>query len=274
MSRWAGALVLVTLLGLLGGTPSAGAQEAASLDRVEELSGQGRTEEARAVLMTWWSETAGAASRRDVQRGLWLRGCLTVDPSQAELDFNRLVIEYPGGPYSDMALLRLAQSSYARGDSLEAVGHVDRLAREYPASSARREAEAWLATAGPAPPKLTPTLEDPPAQASGVSDTAAAGGVAAPPPEERQDTAAPRGEWTVQLGAFSSHERAEALRLRAADAGFAARLVTVPGSSLIRVRVGVFDEQAGAEAILRRLLDRGFTAALARDAQREERAVR
>lgn len=239
--------------------PSA-AQSAASLDRVEELAAQGRTEEAREILLEWWSESGGNAARREAQRGLWLRGRLTVEPAQAERDFRRLVIEYPGGPFSDLALFRLAQSAYAAGDSLAAVGHVGRLAREYPSSPARREAEAWLATAGPAPPRLEPVVT---------------GAVTATTAEEPPDEdVSGRGQYAVQLGAFSSEGRAEALRRRAADAGFEARLVTVPGSALVRVRVGVFDAQEGAQAILRRLLDLGFTAALARDAHREERAGR
>jgi hypothetical protein len=268
------ALALVTVLGVLGSAAHAEAQDPASLERVEELVGQGRAEEARAVLMTWWSESAGSATRREAQRGLWLRGRLTVDPAQAELDFRRLVIEYPGGPYSDQALFRLAQSAYAAGDSLAAVGHVDRLAREYPSSASRREAEAWLATAGPAPPRIGDPLQRLLPGASSAPDSLAAEAATDPPPEDQPDAAVPRGQFTVQLGAFSSVERAEALRRRAADAGFEARLVTVQGSPLVRVRVGIFDEQAGADAILKRLQDRGFTAALARDAQSEERAVR
>lgn len=246
-------MVLALAMCLLGYAHPAQAQDAKSLDRVEELAGQGRTEEAREMLLSWWSESGGKAARREAQRGLWLRGRLTVDPMQAELDFRRLVIEYPGGPFSDLALFRLAQSAYAAGDSLAAVGHVGRLAREYPSSPARREAEAWLATAGPAPPRVavSPLPERPPEE--GISG---------------------RGQYAVQLGAFSSEERAEALRRRAADAGFEARLVTIPGSALVRVRVGVFDAQEGAEAILSRLTDLGFTAALARDAHREEQVGR
>lgn len=243
MRRRAWTLTLVAAL-VVGGAPAA-AQDAPSLDRVEELAGQGRAEEAREMLLAWWAASAGTANRRDAQRGLWIRGRLTVDPAQAELDFQRLVIEYPGGPYSDLALFRLAQSAYAAGDSLAAVGNVARLAREYPTSVARREAEAWLATAGPAPPRAAPAAGAPVA-----------------------------GQFTVQLGAFSGLVRAEALQRRASDAGFDARLVTVPGSPLIRVRVGVFDAQEGADAILSRLRDLGFTAAVARDANREERAIR
>ena len=47
------------------------------------------------------------SGRGDRQRGLWLRAILTVDPLMAGLDFQRLVLEYPGGAHSDEALLRL-----------------------------------------------------------------------------------------------------------------------------------------------------------------------
>ena len=44
----------------------------------------GRTEEARAALVEWWDGDREDAPRRDLQRGLWLRGRLTVDPVQAD----------------------------------------------------------------------------------------------------------------------------------------------------------------------------------------------
>jgi cell division septation protein DedD len=250
-------------------------QETVSLDRVEVLAGEGRTTEAREMLQAWWSASRRSASRRDTQRGLWLRGRLTVDPPRADLDFRRLVIEFPGGPYTDQALFRLAQSAYAAGDSAGAVVQVARLAREYPSSATRREAEAWLATAGPVPPPpVTAGVEAEVPAPDSVDVPGAVDGVARPDPADGDAVHRAQGPFTVQLGAFTGQERAEALLHRVNDAGFEARLVTVPGSSLIRVRVGVFDAQEGADAILRRLRDLGFTAALARDAQREERVGR
>lgn len=241
------AWLLAFLLWAFASAPANG-QEPPTLDRVEELTRLGRAEEARETLTAWWGSQAPKASRRDVQRGLWLRGRLTVDPTQADLDFRRLVIEYPGGPYSDQALFRLAQSAWAAGDSVAAVAHTERLAVEYPGSPVRREADAWLATAGPLPPRR------------GAEPTPAA-----------TDAPSPEGTFTVQLGAFSSRSRAESLLARVADAGVEGRLATVPGSDLIRVRVGVFDSAEGADAILKRLRDLGLTAALARDAHREQR---
>jgi cell division protein FtsN len=81
---------------------------------------------------------------------------------------------------------------------------------------------------------------------------------------------APKPRFAVQLGAFANRSRAQALRRRAADAGFDARLVLIPGSDLVRVRVGSFDEEQEATTILQQLRDRGFTAAVAKDAHLEE----
>jgi len=253
-------LLLVALLSL---SPAAAAgQEPPTLDRVEELAREGRAEEAREVLTAWWTESGPKASRRDTQRGLWLRGILTADPAQAEIDFQRLVVEYPGGLYADQAILRLAQAAYAAGDSATAAAYVGRLAQEYPATAARREAEAWLATAGPVPPRADARAE--PVEAVPAREAA--------PTDAPAATAA--GTFTVQLGAFNSMDRAASLLARLGEDGVEGRLVRVPGSDLIRVRVGVFDSLEEVNAVLWRLRDRGFTVALARDAHREERVVR
>lgn len=303
---------LVALVVVLHPAPSA-AQEKPTLDRVEELTREGRTEDARQVLLDWWDGSYAKASRRDVQRALWLRGRLTVDPAQAELDYRRLVIEYPGGPFSDQALLRLAQGAFGQGDSATAAEDVARIGREYPGSATARAAAEWLASAGPAPPRDPDLPGAPPDTVAGATDaqppdvpgtppdtlrgvraqapdtaTAAvrpppdvSAPVASPPDtvtragrEPPRERATPRPRFAVQLGAFANRSRAEALRRRAADAGFDARLVVIPGSDLIRVRVGAFDEEPAALAILRQLTDRGFTAAVSRDADLEERVGR
>ncbi|HSW28661.1 MAG TPA: SPOR domain-containing protein [Longimicrobiales bacterium] len=270
------ALVLVLLLG----GARASAQEPPTLDRVEELARLGRAEEARVAVHEWWRTAGPKASRRDTQRGLWLRGQLTSDATQAALDFNRLVVEYPGGPFSDLALLRLAQASYAAGDSAAAATQVERLLHEYPSSPIRSEAEAWLATAGPVPiaPGAAATSAAPADSAGAPAAPAARREAVSAPPTvpTAADAATPEGtgEFTIQLGAFSTVARAEALLRQLTDAGFTARLATVPGSDLVRVRLGRFDSAEGAEAILWQVRDRGFTATVARDAHREELVVR
>ncbi len=243
----------VLALALLRPAATMAQQQPLTLDNVEELARVGRTESAREALQRWWDRSYAEASRRDAQRGLWLRGKLATDPAEAAIDFRRLVVEYPGGPYSDQALFRLAQAAFAQGDSAQAARDVERLQREYPSSAARREAEAWLTAAGPLPP--------PPPR---PSETATSG-------TSQARTAAGSGAFSVQLGAFASRSRADALRARAAGAGLEVRLATLPGSDLIRVRVGRFGSSEEAHAILERVQDLGFTATVVKDANLEER---
>lgn len=247
----AAGFALVALLTLSG---TARARQSAGLEQVEELAQLGRAEDAREVLQEWWDAAYAGAARRDVQRALWLRGRLTIEPEQASLDFRRLVVEFPGGPYSDQALLRLAQAAFAVGDSAEAAHDVRRLRNEYPGTSAHREAEAWLADAG-SPPPLYRTRRS-----------------------ELDDPFAGRADdgrnFAVQLGAFSDRRRAVALRDRAVEAGLQARLAIVPGSPLVRVRVGRFDSMEEARDILRLVQDQGFTATLVKDAHLEGRSGR
>lgn len=291
MRRRLRVLLLTAILAAAAPAPSAAAQEAGppadpmSLERVEELTRMGRTEEARVGLLGWWERDREGASRREVQRALWLRGILTVDPEQAALDFWRLVIEYPGGPFSDDALFRLAQSAHATGDGAAAQRWVEMLERDYPSSPLRREARQWLDAAGdpPAQPPVTgpegaPSTEGRAAADTATADTVAAAGVepseggagrAGQPPRAAADsTDAPR--YSVQLGAFSSIDRATALYRQARDAGLEARIVRVPDTNLFHVRVGHYDSAGAAGEPMRRITGMGFVAALVRDAHNEE----
>jgi cell division septation protein DedD len=262
---------LVLASALLGQVWLGGAQLAAqSLDRVEELSRLGRTEEARAMLGEWWEEARDAASQRDLQRGLWLRGRLTVDPNLAELDYQRLVVLYPSSPYAPQALLRLAQSAFANGDGAAADRHVATIVRDYPTSPARTEAEAWRRAAGtPPPPTDTPSAA-PPTTATRDS-TPAATVPSTPAPAARPPAPADEVlEWSVQFGAFTDQDRAFALHSELVSAGLAARLVRVAGSGFVHVRIGRFSNRTDASAQLQQVTARGFTAAIVRDDRAEE----
>lgn len=248
------------------------AADTIGLDHVEELVRAGRTEDARALLLEWWAGPRAKASARDVQRGLWLRGRLTVDPGQAELDYRRLVVEYPGGPYSAEALFRLAQGAWEAGDSVDAARQVARLGREYPGSRFRTDAERWLAAAGsPPPPPVVDTAQAPATADTTAAPPATVSGVSPLPPERTDTVTGVSARYAVQLGAFSTDERARTVQRKAQDAGFEARLVHLPGSRLVHVRVGTFDSSAAATELLRRLEELGFTVAVVTDANREER---
>lgn len=244
-------VAMALTLGFAVGT--AGAQNRASpaqvsLDRVELLTAQGRIMAARDALEAWLELMEPSASREEMQRAIWLRGRLTVDPSMAEADFRRLVLEYPGGPYSDDALWRLGLSAAARGDSAHAQDLLVSLARDYPRSPFAGKAEEWVRThAGEA--AIVAAVE---------------AGAAAPPPvlPPKEDG----GSFSVQLGAFRSLDLARGLAEKLQAAGYRPRLVRTPGNDLSRVRIGRFSSKEGAEARARELEALGFEVTLVSDA--------
>lgn len=273
------ALPLVLSFVLMVAPSSVAGQEPATLDRADDLARAGRTEEARVELLRWWEGEFRGASRQHVQRGLWLRGRLTVDPTQAELDFRRLVVEYPGGPFSGQALLRLAQSALAAGDSASAATQARRLVVEYPAAAGRLDAEEWLAG-------VDALLQEEESPSLGVVvaavDTTPPVSSGRPPPtspdsvaqQRRAVISAPAGTFAVQLGAFAREEGARALHRRATAAGLEARLIRVPGSDLVRVRVGVFGSSAEAQEASQTVEAMGFAVAVVQDVEMEEVVAR
>jgi hypothetical protein len=101
---------------------------------------EGRFESARSGLQSWLETTEPSASWEDRQRGIWIRALLTIDPQMAEQDLRRLVVEYPGGLYSDRALLRLARGAQARSDAPRALSYLGALLSDYPQSALQAEA--------------------------------------------------------------------------------------------------------------------------------------
>lgn len=256
------------------------AQGQSGLEEVERLTRMGQTEAARGVLMTWWDEERPDASRRERQRALWLRGRLTVDPVQAELDFRRLAVLYPSGRFTPDAIFRLAQASWAMGDEQAARDYVSTLVRDYPRTDARSDAEDWLADAGPLPPPGdTPTRDVQPESASDTERTATRPRAERPaerddpPPAEPVESTedAPVMNYYVQLGAFGEEARALALAEEVTAAGVNVRVVRVAGSRFTHVRVGRFAERAAAVELLEALTDQGISAALVRDDRAEDR---
>ena len=115
IDRLHGIGLLVLAISFLVPLPGGAQTDATTLPEIEELAQNGRSDEARAALLGWWEESRVLASREERQFALWLRGRLTVDPSQAVRDFRRLVVEYPGGPFTARALYRLARRLMKEG---------------------------------------------------------------------------------------------------------------------------------------------------------------
>ena len=277
-------LTLIAAASVAGQRAGAERGSGDALDQAGELTRLGRTEEAREILAGWWDGAAADASRADMQRGLWLRGRLTVDPVQAELDFQRLVVLYPSGPHAPDALFRLAQAAHARGDGEAARSYVAALTRDHPSSPVRGEADAWLRGAGPAERVAGGSGTEPRGRASSGAASPpparpmrAAGGSARATPADggapSAPSGAPAGEYSVQLGAFMDAARALALLDQVRDAGVDARMVRVRGSRFVHVRVGSFEERPGAAQQLETLTSMGIPAAIVRD-DRAEQVVR
>lgn len=273
---WGPSLLLAAVLGV--GSPGAPglSQTADPLDRVEALLAQGKVEAARSALLAWWDSAFPGASRFRQQRGLWLRGLLTVDPEVAARDFRRLVVEYPGGAFSDQALFRLALWAEMQGDTAQAAAHLRSLLLEYPTSSlvpaARERLEGKGAplhgSGGGRAGEGQPSPGPPPggrgaADASPLVPPASAGGAG---------EALVRVAYGVQLGAYRSAEAARAMMDRLRRSGYEPRLVRIPGSDLLRVRVGDLASEEEARTLLRELKAKGFEALLVSDVAQEERA--
>ena len=258
--------------------PAAGQADQEGLEglgSVDALAAAGRTEEARAVLETWWDSERTRSSRRDRQRGLWLRAVLTVDPGMASLDYQRLVVGYPGGPYSDEALVRLAMIAGSDADLLGAAGYYRTLLQDYPRSPERVRARQWLSDHSEEIEEAEeavalPGVEEPePAEPdAGVQN----------PVEEPAEQEAPEQEeapaeevvgYAVQLGAFSTEERADRFAETLAQAGLETRVVRVEGSPLLRVRVGRFAERSAASELMAAIDRLGYDAAVVSDVAKE-----
>jgi len=282
------ARVAIFALAVLAASSPLAAQ---GLDEVEVLIHRGAIAEARRELDAWWAQDRTTAAKFEVQRGIWFRGLLTVEGDGAELHYRRLLLEHPGGPFTDLALARLGHLAHAKGADAEAESHFRQLLRDHPTSFQGEDARRWLATygagggrtaasggatAGPsAPPAATAATATPPSATATPPATAASpappAATAAPPatPSSAPTDPSARPRWAVQIGAFGAMAGAQALADRARGVGLEPRLVLAGTSPLVRVRVGAFFSEGEARAFLSELRDRGFEATLTADADGE-----
>lgn len=246
--------------------PRAGEAQQLSLAAIDSLATAGDVGTARTALDDWWRAHAEQATRDELQHAIWLRGKLALDAQRAEREYQRLVLEFPGGRYTDAALLRLGMAAHGRGKGARAASYFEMLLRDYPSSPYRYEAARWLervkaAGAAPAASGVRPApSEEPAAQERAAADSARR---AAAPAE-------PVPTHTVQLGAFSTVERARRLAEAVRAAGFEPRLVRVAGSPLVRVRVGRFATAEAAAAARGQIVARGFEATVLADGGSEQ----
>src|SRR5215208_4732883 len=78
-------------------------------------------------------------------QALFWRATLASNAADAESDYKHIVVDYPLAPQAADALLRLAQLELARGDREGALGHLQRVPRDYPRSKLLARASYWTA---------------------------------------------------------------------------------------------------------------------------------
>ncbi len=266
-----GGVVVGALLALVATTsPTTVEAQIAELNRAFALVEAGGLDEARDVVGGWWEANATGGTRQEQELALWLRGLLTIDPDLAERDYRRIVLEFPGSRFADEALVRLAHLSEAREDPEAARRHLEILLRDYPQSPHRVEARARLAR--------LPTDASPPPDVTEAAEVADAPPTEAPPVErlpERPPVDDPPVEsspplpYAIQLGAFSTLERARSLAEEVRGRGYEVRVVQVEGSALVRVRMGAFPTRPDAEEVARALRGLGLEAVVSSDRERE-----
>jgi cell division protein FtsN len=88
-----------------------------------------------------------APGSNEYAEGVYWRAVLAATASDAEMDYRRLVVDYPMSPRVDDALIRLAQLEMARGNYDGALRHLNRLVAEHPQSPSRARAGYWMARA-------------------------------------------------------------------------------------------------------------------------------
>ena len=90
------------------------------------------------------------------------------------------------------------------------------------------------------------------------------------PPTPPAATAATSGTYTIQVAAFRDIAGARADVRTLKNAGYEARMVTVPANALIRVRVGLYDKASDATAVLSKLKSAGYQPVFVSDVSREK----
>ena len=107
---------------------------------------------------TWWWRVGGAAAAILLASTLWwkfdgtaeylaFRASRSPTAVNAERDYERIVLEFPGSRQRENAMLRLAQFQVARGAHAEALTSLETLAREFPNAATGGESYYWTAKA-------------------------------------------------------------------------------------------------------------------------------
>jgi cell division protein FtsN len=107
------------------------------------LVNEGNTTAGRAIVDSMIARTALGTNA--YAEGLYWRAVLSATAADAEMDYRRIIVDYPLSPRVEDALLRVAQLELARADYDGALQHLNRLTLEHPNGAMRARAGYWTA---------------------------------------------------------------------------------------------------------------------------------
>lgn len=111
--------------------------------RAQTLVNDGNATAGRAIVDSLIARAAPGTNA--YAEGVYWRAVLSATASDAEMDYRRIVVDYPLSPRVEDTLLRLAQLELARADYDGALQHLNRLTLEHPAGVTRARAGYWTA---------------------------------------------------------------------------------------------------------------------------------
>ncbi|MEO8192315.1 MAG: SPOR domain-containing protein [Gemmatimonadales bacterium] len=111
--------------------------------RAQTMVNDGNAAAGRALIDSMISVAAPGSN--DYAEAIYWRAVLAATAADAEMDYRRIVVDYPSSPRVEDALIRLAQMEMARANYDGALRHLNRLAVEHPQSPARGRAGYWTA---------------------------------------------------------------------------------------------------------------------------------
>jgi cell division protein FtsN len=139
--KWAvAAMILVSVPAL---SQAQSGSDSVAYRRAQTLVNDGNATAGRAIVDSLIARAAPGTNA--YAEGLYWRAVLSATASDAEMDYRRIVVDYPLSPRVEDTLLRLAQLELARADYDGALQHLNRLTLEHPTGVTRARAGYWTA---------------------------------------------------------------------------------------------------------------------------------
>lgn len=141
MSRklWIAAVCLA--IPAIGGAQSS--LDSAAYKQAQSLVNDGNATAGRAIVDSLIARATPGSNA--YAEGIYWRAVLSATAADAEMDYRRIIVDYPLSPRVEDVLLRLAQLELARADYDGALQHLNRLTVEHPGGPTRARAGYWTA---------------------------------------------------------------------------------------------------------------------------------